>query len=109
MKPDYGRAIRIAKAARGFTQKDLCERSGVVQMSISRFERGERAPNFAVLNQICDALGISVLSMVALAEGETDLGPRIMRELLTDPKPMASGGTSATPVSFGFQSTNTGI
>lgn len=37
---DLGRAIRDARASRGFQQIELAERVGVTRMTISRLERG---------------------------------------------------------------------
>ena len=50
-------AIIEARISQNLTQKELAERIGTKQSSISRFERGTYTPTFEFLQKIVKALG----------------------------------------------------
>jgi len=50
--------LRLARDVSGLTQAQLSERSGIVQSTLSRIERGEMEPTDRYLRQIAQALGL---------------------------------------------------
>lgn len=55
-----GDVILAARRALGMTQDDLCEKLGVTQATLSRYEHNEREPDEAMLEKLSIALGVSV-------------------------------------------------
>lgn len=51
--------LRLRKA-KSFTQKELSERTGITDISISRYENGERIPDAVNLYLLAKALGVKV-------------------------------------------------
>lgn len=49
--------LREEMDRRGMTQRDLAEKAGVTEVSISRYVHGERMPRYAILKSIARALG----------------------------------------------------
>jgi putative transcriptional regulator len=65
-------AIRVQlahlRAARGLTQQQLAERTGLRRDTISALERGKsRAIEFDTLARLCDALGVQASDILAIA------------------------------------------
>ncbi|SDA36865.1 helix-turn-helix domain-containing protein [Sphingomonas sp. NFR15] len=54
---------RIRKA-RGYTQEQLAELSGLSQQYLSDLERGKRNPTVVTVNEIALALGVSHLDLL---------------------------------------------
>ena len=52
--------LREIRESRGLTQSDLAKKAGLQAAAISHFETGKRAPSFANLKLLSDALNISV-------------------------------------------------
>jgi len=52
------REIIAYRIAQGISQKELAERIGTKQSSISRFEKAMKMPSLSFLNQIANALGL---------------------------------------------------
>ncbi len=52
------REIVAFRIAQGMTQKELAEKIGTKQSSISRFEKAMKMPSISFLSQITDALGL---------------------------------------------------
>jgi len=67
-----GEAIAIVRSARGWTQEQLANASGVSRMTISRLELGERIPRRATLYRLAKALKIpsELLSDSRVSESE---------------------------------------
>lgn len=55
-----GEAMKAARKKAGLTQKQLAEKSGVTQPSISVYEQDERYPSLFIVTDLADALGITV-------------------------------------------------
>lgn len=53
---ELGLQFRDARAARGWSQRELSERSGVRQADISRIERGAGNPTEVTLQRLASAL-----------------------------------------------------
>jgi transcriptional regulator with XRE-family HTH domain len=54
---------RIRKA-RGYTQEELSERSGLSQQYLSGLERGKRNPTVVTIYELAQALGVSHLELL---------------------------------------------
>ena len=52
------REIVTYRIEQGISQKELAEKIGTKQSSISRFETAMKMPSFSFLNQITEALGL---------------------------------------------------
>ena len=52
--------VRANRLARGWTQKQLAERSGMKQSFISRVEAGKSLPNLDTLNRIASAFDVAL-------------------------------------------------
>ena len=55
--------VRIRKA-RGWTQEELAERSGLSQQYLSDLERGKRNPTIVTIYELAQAFGVSHLELV---------------------------------------------
>lgn len=51
----FGRNVRAARTARGWTQEDLAHRSGLAVVQVSRVERGKREIRLTTLLRLLDA------------------------------------------------------
>lgn len=70
---NYARAIRVARAAKGLSQKQLAAASERDQSYISKLESGKRAPSQRVLQAIADGLKIPRILLTILASEREDL------------------------------------
>ena len=70
---DYGRAIRIVRAARDLSQKDLARRAKVDASFVSMIERGSRRPSMDKLEALSRALAVPVPLLSLLAANRDDL------------------------------------
>ena len=70
---DYGKAIRIVRAARGIAQKDLARISGLDPSYISLLESGDRAPSQRAIAAVAKALTVPVHVLAILASEERDI------------------------------------
>lgn len=52
----FGRNVRAARDARGWTQEDLAHRSGLAVVQVSRVERGKREIRLTTLLRLLEAL-----------------------------------------------------
>lgn len=72
----FGRGLRKARAEQGWSQQELAEKTGVSQVTISHWERGEEYPSFAHLAR----LGSVLPNVLRYAhEQELELLRRLMR------------------------------
>ncbi len=70
---EYGRAIRIARAARGLSQKELAQEAGLDQSYISLIEKGARTPRESALDALASTLAIPSDLLKLLAADKDDL------------------------------------
>ena len=64
---DFGRAIRVIRAARGYSQRELAQRSGLTPSFISLLESGGRTPSVKTLKALADAFGVPTELITLLA------------------------------------------
>lgn len=68
MEQRIAAGIRQRREAMSLTVNDLAARSGVSRAMISKIERVEASPTAALLGRLCNALGITLSSLIASAE-----------------------------------------
>lgn len=59
----FGSGLRIAREARGWSQRDLARESGVSQPHISGIEGGTREASTRVLRRLASALDVSISNL----------------------------------------------
>ena len=57
---NVGKNVERIIAARGMSQRDLAERSGIHEMTISRIIRGKNEPGIGAVARIAEALDVLV-------------------------------------------------
>ena len=72
------KSLRKIREDKGWTQKDLGDRTMLTQFAISRLERGQRCGNIVTVVNLANALGVTI------------------EELLADPAEDNEGGELAT-------------
>ena len=65
-----GRKIADARRNARLTQNDLAARVGVTAQAVSKWETGRSCPDIAILDEIADALGISLFELLGMEERE---------------------------------------
>ena len=63
---NLGKKIASARKHSGLTQNDLALRVGVTAQAVSKWERGNACPDIAILDEIADALGISLTELLGV-------------------------------------------
>ena len=77
-KIQVGLKIANYRKEKGFTQKDLAEKLGVTDKSVSKWETGVNFPDVAILETLAEELGITVLELLDL---ETSSADEIVKEM----------------------------
>ena len=67
--------IRKNREARGWTEYQLAERSGLPQSTISSWYKKGMTPSFSSLEKICDAFGLTLSQFFADGEARLALTP----------------------------------
>lgn len=52
--------IRESRKAKSLTMKELAQKIGVVESTVSMYETGKREPDYATLGKIADALNVTI-------------------------------------------------
>ena len=65
-----GKKIAEARRRARLTQNDLAARVGVTAQAVSKWEQGRSCPDIAILDEIADALGISLFELLGMEERE---------------------------------------
>jgi transcriptional regulator with XRE-family HTH domain len=61
----FGRNVRAARVARGWTQEELAGHSGLAPVQVSRIERGVREVRLTTLLRLITALEVSPAELLA--------------------------------------------
>ncbi len=104
---DYGKALRIARAASGLQQQDLAKRAGLTPSYVSLVEMGKRTPSVGAIKKLSQALQIPphLFTLLATEESDTDLvdskeldslGGSLVRLLLRTPSSEPAGKQRTT-------------
>ena len=64
--------IQKYRKQKGWSQEELAVRLNVVRQTISKWERGKCMPDYAVVNELCEALGITVSELLDGEENERE-------------------------------------
>lgn len=73
---DYGRALKVCRAALELSQQDVAKKARISASYLSLIEAGKRAPSLATLEKICRAMGAPThLVMLLAARPEEIPGP----------------------------------
>lgn len=62
--------LRVLRVARGMTQKQLAEASGVPRICIARYEAGEHAPNMVNARKLAATLGCAIEDLLTEVKDE---------------------------------------
>ncbi len=73
-----GESILAARKAAGLSQEALGERLGVVSQTVSKWERGESAPDAMLLPTLADALGISLDALFERMPTDGEMEERLL-------------------------------
>src|SRR5277367_1169945 len=66
------RRLRLERDARGWSQSELAQRSGVSKAMISKIEREEVSPTAVILVRLAAAFDLTLAGLLLRAEGEGD-------------------------------------
>lgn len=61
-----GKKIADVRRSMGLTQNDLAMRVGITAQAVSKWEQGKSCPDIAILDEIADALGISLFELLGM-------------------------------------------
>lgn len=70
---NYSKGVRILRASKGLTQKQLSELANMDRSYLSRIESGERVPTTEVLEAISKSLSIPLYLLTLISSEEEDL------------------------------------
>ena len=59
-REDFGKKVEEARIVKRLTQKELADKAGVLQNTISRIENGRFNPGLDILQRIAEALGMEL-------------------------------------------------
>lgn len=62
----FGKKLKEIREAEGLTMAEFAQKVGVVQSTITLYERGQRSPSIDILARICRACGVSADSFLGL-------------------------------------------
>ena len=65
-----GRRIAEERRKGGITQNALASRVGVTAQAVSKWETGRSCPDIAILDEIAEALGISLFELLGMEKRE---------------------------------------
>ncbi|MEV6057413.1 helix-turn-helix transcriptional regulator [Streptomyces sp. NPDC052107] len=73
--PRLGRSLRELRDERGWSRKDLAERSGLSYPYVSQLENGDREPSFDTLTKLAQTFGLAVDALLAPATTQRSSRP----------------------------------
>ena len=86
---NIGDRIQRCRKERGWTQKQLAEKSGVPQAAISKIERGQVKPLFETVYRIAGAFGMGMDELAGIPASKsgkkTELDPTLLSLLKANP------------------------
>lgn len=69
---NLGKRIADGRRRSGLTQNALALRVGVTAQAVSKWETGRSCPDIAILDEIADALGISLFELLGMEKNAKD-------------------------------------
>lgn len=79
---NYQKILKIIRATKGYSQKDLADKTGIDRTLISKIESGERNPTMNTLERISSRLNIPLHLIVFMASGMKNRGEVSENEIL---------------------------
>ncbi len=70
---EYGRALKICRAALELTQQDVAKKAHITTSYLSLIEGGKRSPSLATLERISKAMGVPTHLVMLLAAGPQEI------------------------------------
>ena len=63
MQPEFQiiRRLALARAKKGFSQRNLAKKIGITQSALARFETGNTNPTLSFIQKITSGLGLRIL------------------------------------------------
>lgn len=75
---NLGQALRFLRGMKDLTQEELASKVGVNPSYISLLENNQKNPSFAMVQNICKALGISIMLVAFFLDSEhPDVAPMV--------------------------------
>jgi len=71
---DIGKAIKLCRTQKGWTQVNLSKRTGIAISHVSMIERNQRDPSMKAIQAIAEAFGMPLNVLVFLAAERNELG-----------------------------------
>ena len=68
-----GKLIASKRKEKGLTQEQLAEKLGVTNKAVSKWETGRGMPDLAIIQKLCEILGITVTTLLNGEENEEAL------------------------------------
>jgi transcriptional regulator with XRE-family HTH domain len=65
----FAARLMAARESRGLSRRDLGQRTGITQMSLIYYERGQQLPNGQYIVRLCRELGVSADHLLGLDGG----------------------------------------
>lgn len=63
---NLGKKIACARRSCGMTQTELAQMVGVTAQAVSKWERGSSCPDISILDEVANALGVSVSELLGV-------------------------------------------
>lgn len=77
MQEKFEDILRRVRELKQLSQSELAAKAGLQPAAISHFENGRRAPSFANLRKLADALSVSIDYLLGREENPSGAGPKI--------------------------------
>lgn len=77
MSENFENILRRIREQKNLSQSELGEKAGLQPAAISHFENGRRAPSFANLRKLADALSVSIDYLLGREEEPAGAGPTV--------------------------------
>jgi XRE family aerobic/anaerobic benzoate catabolism transcriptional regulator len=68
---EIGRQVRLSRAKRGMTRRQLAHASGASERYLAQIESGQGNPSVIILKSVADALDVPVIELLPRANGRT--------------------------------------
>jgi XRE family aerobic/anaerobic benzoate catabolism transcriptional regulator len=98
---NVGRLLRLARAKRGMTRRQLAEASGASERYLAQIESGHGNPSVVVLSAIADALEVSIADLLPRANGHPVALSRILDVLARVPEAEVAAMADVIETRFG--------
>ena len=81
-----GRLVRLGRAKRGMTRRQLAQGSGASERYLAQIEGGQGNPSVIMLRSIAEALDVPIIELLPRSDGRSEALDRILDVLLRVPQ-----------------------